>query len=581
MYDVLTHTMSQALQALLPATFAALWFRIRSDRSGTAGVVFGVILALTATPAIASAFQSSARQALWEAAFATSALAIALACLSHVRSVRGGAEPTRVPMAVAIVSASVALVVVRQTIEIQVVFAAALQSASPDPLTAISAAIAIGVLASAAWLLSARWIGKRAVETAVVTFAALFAAQLAIYAFHESTEAGLLPWSAAMHLATEPYGPDGMYGRYLSVLLAVIPAAALIPWQRLTAGIQARVQAFAGPARVVPATIAALLVATAGAICLGTNDRADSTAQQRVDMTSISASAHVLFRNTSPEQHFGKLSAAPLGRPLAERTASTLTCARISFAAGRGICLQANRTPIFSTFVTVLFDKTLTVTRTLPLQVGNPSRTRVSPDGRVGAITVFRSGQYIATSFSTRTTIIDMETGDELGDLEDFTTWRNGAKFKAADFNFWGVTFARDGNVFYATLRTAQGATGPKTYLVRGDLALRKLVVLRENVECPALSPDNRLIAFKKRVGPDSDPWRIHILDVATLADRPLSVERRSIDDQIEWLDDAHVLYEAQRPTAAQGWDVWMAPIDNSAAPRVFIPNAASPIIVP
>ena len=24
--------------------------------------------------------------------------------------------------------------------------------------------------------------------------------------------------------------------------------------------------------------------------------------------------------------------------------------------------------------------------------------------------------------------------------------------FKAADFNFWGVTFARDSNVFYATL---------------------------------------------------------------------------------------------------------------------------------
>jgi len=66
----------------------------------------------------------------------------------------------------------------------------------------------------------------------------------------------------------------------------------------------------------------------------------------------------------------------------------------------------------------------------------------------------------------------------------------DGKRFAAADFNFWGVTFARESNTFYA-LQTAC-----KTYLVRGDLGLRKLTVLHENVECPSLSPDNRLIAY-------------------------------------------------------------------------------------
>ena len=40
---------------------------------------------------------------------------------------------------------------------------------------------------------------------------------------------------------------------------------------------------------------------------------------------------------------------------------------------------------------------------------------------------------------------------------------------RRADFNFWGVTFARDGNRFYATL-----GTGGKTYLVEGDVAARQ-----------------------------------------------------------------------------------------------------------
>ena len=225
----------------------------------------------------------------------------------------------------------------------------------------------------------------------------------------------------------------------------------------------------------------------------------------------------------------------------------------------------------------MFFDRALKATHTITL-AGSPSRTRVSLDGRVGAITVFVSGLahgYAGSAFSTKTTILDMATGDELGDLEQFTTWRNGSRFKAADFNFWGVTFARDGNVFYATLQTAG-----TTYLVRGDLGLRKLTVLRDNVECPSLSPDNRQIAFKKKVGSGLAPWRLYVLDLATLTDRPIAAETRAIDDQLEWLDDGHVLYAAPRPKQPATRDVWVVPVDSSAPARVFMPEAESPIVV-
>jgi high-affinity iron transporter len=59
-------------------------------------------------------------------------------------------------------------------------------------------------------------------------FLLVFVAQLLIYGFHELTEANIFPYSEPLHWATEPYGPDGRYGQYLSYLLVVMPLAWLI-----------------------------------------------------------------------------------------------------------------------------------------------------------------------------------------------------------------------------------------------------------------------------------------------------------------------------------------------------------------
>jgi high-affinity iron transporter len=54
-------------------------------------------------------------------------------------------------------------------------------------------------------------------------FLLVFVVQLFIYGFHELTEAAVLPNSEALHWATEPYGPDGKYGQYLSYMLVLLP----------------------------------------------------------------------------------------------------------------------------------------------------------------------------------------------------------------------------------------------------------------------------------------------------------------------------------------------------------------------
>jgi hypothetical protein len=75
-------------------------------------------------------------------------------------------------------------------------------------------------------------------------------------------------------------------------------------------------------------------------------------------------------------------------------------------------------------------------------------------------------------------------------------------------------------------------------------------------------------------------PWRLYVLDLTTMTERAVSAEARSFDDQIEWLDDANVLYAVRRSSQAAYSDVWVAPIDGSGAPRVFLAKAESPIIV-
>jgi hypothetical protein len=288
-------------------------------------------------------------------------------------------------------------------------------------------------------------------------------------------------------------------------------------------------------------------------------------------LARLPAGPHLAFRTTALGPGYGRMSLASLAQPDGPAQQAELVCDRLHLNAGRGICLSADR-GVLTTYNAYLFDDHFAVRHTLPLG-GLPSRARVSPDGRRGAYTIFVAGDsYDATNFSTRTFIVDMVSGAQLGQLEEFVVFRDNMPFKAVDFNFWGVTFAPDGNRFYATL-----ASGGRTYLIEGDVDARNARVVTTGVECPSLSPDNSRIAFKRRVDGPRGAVRLHVLDLATLELTPLA-ETRSVDDQVEWLDDNRLLYAL--PDGNGGSSIWVVPADGSGAATAFARDAYSPAVL-
>jgi hypothetical protein len=283
---------------------------------------------------------------------------------------------------------------------------------------------------------------------------------------------------------------------------------------------------------------------------------------------------YMMFISVLSDETFQHVLLAPLDSPASAAYVTPLTCRRVHFAGQRGICLTMVGEDDIATFHASVFDESFRITHRFNVS-GDPSRVRVSPSGQRAGATVFESGHaYNEHGFSTRTVVYDLESGTAIGDLEDFTVWKDGQRIHAQDFNFWGLTFARNDNTFFATLDT-----GGKNYLVRGDVDRREIRVIRAGVECPSLSPDNTRLVFKKRIGSRTDGWwQLTLLELSTMTETPLIRETRSVDDQVEWLDDDRVIYHLTAGNTAA--DMWVLAVDGSAPPRQLITGAFSPAVV-
>jgi hypothetical protein len=329
---------------------------------------------------------------------------------------------------------------------------------------------------------------------------------------------------------------------------------------------------------VLLAAITALALASATGYVAHAHGRQAAAAAKapRAATTSLAlalAGPHLVFRSTAQGAGYGHLAVAPLSDPDGPRAITPASCDRAYASRASTLCLVAQR-GLVTTYRARMLDPAGRTTQTSGLP-GLPSRARMSPDGSLSVTTTFVYGDAYTNpgQFSTRT-VIARATGEQIADLEQLTLVVDGHRVTAADRNFWGVTFADD-DTFYAT-----AATGGHTYLVRGSIAQRRMESIRADVECPSLSPDKTRIAFKKHGDLPPGQWRLAVYDLRT-GRETLLAEPRSVDDQVEWLDDDQILYGLPRTGAATPTqDVWVVPADGTGAARVFVHDAWSPSVV-
>lgn len=252
----------------------------------------------------------------------------------------------------------------------------------------------------------------------------------------------------------------------------------------------------------------------------------------------------VIVRSTRKSGPLELVTFEPTTLQVRARTPLALACERVHAGGERIACLHYEHTLPRGTVIE-MHDWRLQPTQRGELPAGSLiSRARVSSDGRLVAATVFVSGHSYASpgQFSTLTQIWNSRERRLALSLDKAALTHEGQRVTdtpQTQLNFWGVTFdPRDADRFYVT-----AAIRRRPWLAVGSLSRGTIRTLRPDVECPSMSPDGTRIAFKK-LRPNGRTWDPAVLDLATGQETVLPAAK-GVDDQIEWLDDDTLLYEA------------------------------------
>jgi high-affinity iron transporter len=117
------------------------------------------------------------------------------------------------------------LMIVREGMETALLL---MQVKDPNVIQGALLGLAAAVAFAIGWARFGHLINVKRFFQVTSIFLLLFMLQVAIYSFHEFTEAGLLPNSEFLHHATEKYSPDGLYGKWFSPLMIGICALWLL-----------------------------------------------------------------------------------------------------------------------------------------------------------------------------------------------------------------------------------------------------------------------------------------------------------------------------------------------------------------
>lgn len=233
-------TLREGLEAFLIVAISLSYLKKTGRQALLPAVHWGIALSVVLSIAAGFLLAQANNQALWEGILAIVAAFLVASLTMHMwragkrmkKEIEGRLEASSIRVGRAAffgVFGFTLLMITREGMETALLMTQLIFTVKSTQVLAGAAAGTI-CAASIAWLWSRYGyrINLSRFFQVTAVFLLVFVVQLLIYGFHELTEANVFPNSQPLHEATEAYGPDGVYGQYLTYLLVLLPLAWLV-----------------------------------------------------------------------------------------------------------------------------------------------------------------------------------------------------------------------------------------------------------------------------------------------------------------------------------------------------------------
>lgn len=240
MFQAFMITLREGLEAFLIVAISLAYLRKSGRHQLVPAVRWGIALSVLVSIGAAVLFQRASNQALWEGVLAIVAAVLVASLIVHMwrhakrlkREIESHLESSAArtgAKAFAGVFLFTVLMITREGMETAMLMGTLLfQIRAADIIAGAVAGTICAAIVAWLWSRYGHRVNLGLFFQVTALFLAVFVVQLLIYGFHELTEANIFPYSEPLHTATEPYGPDGIYGKYLSYALVILPMAWLI-----------------------------------------------------------------------------------------------------------------------------------------------------------------------------------------------------------------------------------------------------------------------------------------------------------------------------------------------------------------
>lgn len=232
-------TLREGLEAFLIVAISLAYLRKTGRYALVSAVRWGILSSIAVSIGAGVLLARAANQALWEGILALAAAALVASLIVHMwrtgrhlrKNIEGRLEAASTKggnkegMAAFLgVFGFTLLMITREGMETALLMNALLfQVRSIDIISGAVAGTLLAAFVAWLWTLYGHRVNLARFFQVTAVFLLVFVVQLVIYGVHELTEANIFPNSQPWHDATEPYGPDGIYGQYLTYLLVVLP----------------------------------------------------------------------------------------------------------------------------------------------------------------------------------------------------------------------------------------------------------------------------------------------------------------------------------------------------------------------